>query len=88
MSAKKSWKEQMKFSGTLIEELMATVERAERRAHTNELLFAEALPDEPLFAMSKSVAIEPWIASMHEYPDFDTNSFDTNFFDPNLVGVT
>ncbi len=76
----------MKFSGTLIEELMATVERAERRAQRDELLLeetslAEASCDEPLFAMS--VAIEPWIASVHEYPDFDTNALDTN-----LVGVT
>ena len=82
----------MKFSGTLIEELMATVERAERRAHTNELLFAEASSDEPLFAKTMSVAIEPWIASVHEYPDFDANFFDTNFLDTNLVtspvGVT
>ena len=87
----------MKFSGTLIEELMATVERAERRAHTNEFLFgettfgetslAEASSDEPLFAMTMSVAIEPWIASVHEYPDFDTNFFDTNLV-TSPVGVT
>jgi hypothetical protein len=92
VSAKKSWKEQMKFSGTLIEELMATVERAERRAHTNEHFFGqtsltEASSDEPLFAMSMSVAIEPWIASVHEYPDFDTNFFDTNLV-TSPVGVT
>jgi hypothetical protein len=72
----------MKFTGTLIEELMATVERAERRAQTSAPLFAdasfdEASFDEPLFAESMSVA-EPWIASMYESSDFDTN----------LVGVT
>lgn len=44
----------MTFNGTLIDDLMATVERAEHRAHADEPLFAE-------FAV-----VEPWLASSHD----------------------
>ena len=49
----------MTFTGTLINDLMATVERAEHRAHS----------DEPLFAV-----VEPWLASLssHDNADYDS----------------
>jgi hypothetical protein len=53
----------MKFSGSLIENLMATVERAERRAQSDE-------------ALLETLAIEtmgdPWFASAQANADYDT----------------
>ena len=49
----------MKFTGTLIESLMATVERVEQRAHSDEPLFAE------------QIVVEPWFASSQENADYD-----------------
>jgi hypothetical protein len=53
------------FTGTLIEDLIATVERAE--ANTQELTPIEIEPRfiEPCF-------IEPWIASAQENSDYDS----------------
>jgi hypothetical protein len=70
----------MKFTGTLIEDLMATVERAERAAQSNralprESLTAESLVVEPLFA--GALVVEPWFASVQETRDYD----------PNMIGV-
>jgi hypothetical protein len=72
---KKNWNVRMKFTGTLIEDLMKTVERAERTAQSNralpgESLTAESLVVEPLFAGT-------WFASVQEPRDYD----------PNLIGV-
>jgi hypothetical protein len=50
----------MTFTGTLIEDLMTTVERAEQRSHSDEPLFAETL------------AVEPWFASIQESADYDS----------------
>ncbi len=50
----------MTLSGTLIEDLMATVERAEQRAHSEELLFAEL------------IAVEPWFASTQDNTEYDS----------------
>jgi hypothetical protein len=53
----------MKFGGSLIENLMATVERAERRAQSDE-------------ALLETLAIEtmgdPWFASAQANADYDT----------------
>jgi hypothetical protein len=60
----------MKFTGTLIEDLIATVERAERTAQSNR-----ALPGEPLAAESLLVGTlvdEPWFASVQETRDYDS----------------
>jgi hypothetical protein len=53
---------EMTFSGTLIDDLMATVERAEQRVGSDEPLFAE-------FTVAK-----PWLASLslHENTDYDS----------------
>lgn len=50
----------MTFTGTLIEELMATVERAEHRAQADEPIFAEQM------------VAEPWLASVQENTDYDS----------------
>jgi len=55
----------MRFTGTLIEDLMATVERAEQRAQADEPLFAESLTAE-------SLAVESWFASTQESTEYDS----------------
>jgi hypothetical protein len=55
----------MKFSGTLIEELMATVERAEQRAQP-----VEALAVEPMLA--DACLAETWFSSAQANADYDS----------------
>jgi len=50
----------MTFTGTLIENLMATVERAERRASS----------DEPMFGQNMDA--QPWLASIQQNADYDS----------------
>ncbi len=65
----------MKFTGTLIEDLIATVERAERAAQSDG-----ALPGEPLIVESllvESLVVEPlfvgtWFASVQENRDYNS----------------
>jgi hypothetical protein len=61
---------EMKFTGTLIEDLIATVERAERTARSDgafpgERLMVESLLVEPL-------VVEPWFASVQEDRDYNS----------------
>jgi hypothetical protein len=56
---------EMTFTGTLIESLMATVERVEQRTYSDEPFFAEHRIGEPLLA-------EPWFASVQENADYDS----------------
>ncbi|MGD0793829.1 MAG: hypothetical protein ABR920_18850 [Terriglobales bacterium] len=58
----------MTFTGTLIEDLMATVERAEQRAQSDRALAVESLAVE-------SLVVEPWFASVQENADYDSNFF-------------
>jgi hypothetical protein len=50
---------EMTLTGTLIESLMATVERAERRASS----------DEPMFA--QNIDAQPWLVSIQQNADYD-----------------
>ena len=50
----------MTITGTLIADLVATVERAEQRAETDERLFGD------------SSAVEPWFASAQENAEYDS----------------
>lgn len=50
----------MTFTGTLIDDLMATVERAEQRTQSNESLLGEPL------------LVEPWFTSTQENADYDS----------------
>ncbi len=69
----------MKFTGTLIEDLVATVERAERRAQPDRALpaeprmeppFVESFVVEPLFVESSFV--EPWFASVQKSREYNS----------------
>jgi hypothetical protein len=65
----------MKFTGTLIEDLIATVERAERTAQSDgalpaEPMIVESLLVEPLFA--GTLLDEPWFASVQEHGDYNS----------------
>jgi hypothetical protein len=59
----------MKFSGTLIEDLMATVERAEQRMQADEAgvegMGAETLRDGASF-------VETWFVSVQDNADYDS----------------
>jgi hypothetical protein len=75
----------MKFTGTLIEDLMATVERAERMARPGEALIVAGTSAgatsvagpavDPMFI--ETSLLEPWLASGRENADYD----------PKFVGV-
>ena len=75
----------MTFTGTLIEDLMATVERAEQRAQSDGALLVEPLLVEPLLVeplLVEGSAVEPmfvqpvfdqpWFASVQENADYDS----------------
>ena len=55
----------MTFAGTLIEDLMATVERAEQRAQSDGALLVEP-------SMVESLVVEPWFTSVQENTDYDS----------------
>jgi hypothetical protein len=64
----------MKFSGSLIENLMATVERAEQRAQSDEALFGEALASETMGVerrLGEASLADPWFASAQANADYD-----------------
>jgi len=64
----------MKFSGTLIEDLMATVERAEQRMRTDEAvvegLGVGALRGGASFV--ETLLVETWSVSVPENADYDS----------------
>ncbi len=65
----------MTFTGTLIEDLMATVERAEQRAQSDGALILRVTVGDPL--VGETSVVEPWFASVHEIADYD----------PKILGV-
>jgi hypothetical protein len=70
----------MIFTGTLIEDLMATVERAERRSQSDEVSLlthqlVESSAAEPFSAeqfSAETLPVEAWFASTQENPDYDS----------------
>jgi hypothetical protein len=58
----------MIFTGTLIESLMATVERAERRASSDEPMFAEGFAEN----FAHNIDAQPWVVSMEQNADYDS----------------
>jgi hypothetical protein len=54
----------MTFTGSLIENLMATVERAEQRASS----------DEPMFAQDfvQNIDAQPWVVSIQQNANYDS----------------
>jgi glucan phosphorylase len=55
----------MKFAGTLIEDLMATVERAEQKAQSHAAYRVENMVVEHML-------IEPWFTSTQDNTDYDS----------------
>jgi hypothetical protein len=62
---RKNWNiKKMTFTGTLIESLMATVERAERGASSDEPMFAQNF--------AHNIDAQPWLASIQQNADYDS----------------
>jgi hypothetical protein len=55
----------MTFTGTLIEDLMATVERAEQRAQSDGAFVVES-------SLVETSVAEPWFASVQGNTDYDS----------------
>jgi len=60
---------EMTFTGTLIEDLMGTVERAEQRAQSDRASFVEPLLVEA--SVVEPMFVETWLASVQENADYD-----------------
>ena len=60
----------MKFTGTLIEDLMATVERAEQRAQADGALVVESSTRRNI--ARRVIIVEPWFASVQENAEYDS----------------
>jgi hypothetical protein len=60
----------MTFTGTLIEDLMATVERAEQRAQFDEASTVDQMFANPMFVMESQS--EPWLASVRQNTEYDS----------------
>jgi hypothetical protein len=58
----------MTFTGTLIESLMATVERAERRASSDEPMFAQDFAQN----FAQNIDAQPWLVSIQQNADYDS----------------
>jgi len=57
----------MTFTGTLIESLMASVERAEQRASSDEPMFAQGF--------AQNIDAQPWAVSIQQNADYDSKFF-------------
>jgi hypothetical protein len=68
-SGEENWEYEMTFTGTLIEDLMATVERAEQRAQPDRASFVEPLLVEA--SVVEPMFVETWLASVQENADYD-----------------
>jgi len=66
---KKTGRFEMRFTGTLIEDLMATVERAEQRAQADGATVVESMVADP--SLVEPVLVEPWFASVQDNTDYD-----------------
>ena len=63
-SGKKNGTDVMTFTGSLIESLMATVERAEQRASSDEPMFAQNFAED--------MEAQAWLISMQQDADYDS----------------
>jgi hypothetical protein len=66
---------EMTFTGTLIEDLMATVERVEKRARADRARVADASALEALALEPRLVepaVVQPWLTSVQENADYDS----------------
>jgi hypothetical protein len=63
------------LTGTLIEDLMATVERAEQRTQSDATSVSEPILITPMLAESSAVerfSVEPWLASVQQNANCDS----------------
>ena len=58
----------MTFTGTLIESLMATVERAERGASSDEPMFVQDFAQD----FVQNLDAQPWLVSIQQNADYDS----------------
>jgi len=58
----------MTFTGTLIESLMAIVERAERGASSDEPMFAQGYAEN----FVQNIDAQPWLVSIQQNADYDS----------------
>jgi hypothetical protein len=56
----------MTFSGTLIEDLMAAVERVEQKVQSDGALVVESM-------LADAAGVEPWFAAVQENPIYESN---------------
>jgi hypothetical protein len=71
---------EMTFTGTLIEDLMATVERVEKRARADRALVVNASALEPRVVepavvqpvFAEPVSVQPWFPTVQENADYDS----------------
>ena len=59
---------EMTFTGSLIDNLMATVERAEQRASSDEPMFAQGFAQN----FAHNIDAQPWLASIQQNADYDS----------------
>ena len=62
----------MRFTGSLIESLMATVERAEQRASSDEPMFAQGFAENIAQNIAHNIDAQPWVVSMQQNADYDS----------------
>ena len=62
----------MTFTGTLIDSLMATVERAEQRTFSDEPLFAQDFAQDFVQDFEQTMDAQPWLASIQQNADYDS----------------
>ena len=70
----------MTFTGTLIEDLMATVERVEKRARADRALVVNASALEPGVVepaavqtmLGQTMLVQPWLTTVQENADYDS----------------
>ena len=67
----------MTFTGTLIEDLMATVERVEKRARADRALVVNVSALEPRVVepmLVEPMLVQPWLTTVQENADYDSQS--------------
>jgi hypothetical protein len=60
----------MTYTGNLIEDLMATVERSEQRAQADRAVITEPMLVEPMLV--EPMLVESWFASVQQSTEYDS----------------
>jgi hypothetical protein len=62
----------MTFTGTLVESLMATVERAERGASSDKPIFAQDYAENFVQNFVQNSDVQPWLVPIQQNADYDS----------------